>query len=64
MKTEPSPSENEIESPCVSVCALDDMLMYCIGCMRTPTEIAYWKVYTPEERTRIMKELPTREFDD
>lgn len=64
MKTEPSPLSARNDSPCVSVCALDDYEEYCIGCKRTPTEIAHWLVYTDEERVQILKELPYRDFQD
>jgi len=29
----------------------------CIGCDRTPTEEVMWKLYTPEEREEIVKEI-------
>ena len=29
----------------------------CVGCDRTPTEEAMWKLYTPEEREEIVKEI-------
>jgi len=48
-----------VESPCVSICRLDDNDV-CVGCFRTGTEIAQWLSFTPEQRSDIMKQLPGR----
>jgi predicted Fe-S protein YdhL (DUF1289 family) len=50
----------EIESPCIKVCVLDSGSQYCVGCGRTLAEIARWTAFSPEERRRIMAELPGR----
>jgi uncharacterized protein len=50
----------EIESPCVKVCVLDPVSKHCIGCGRSLAEIAGWTGFSPEERRRIMTELPAR----
>jgi uncharacterized protein len=50
----------EIESPCVKVCVLDPGSSHCVGCGRSLAEIARWTVLSPEERRRIMAELPAR----
>lgn len=50
----------EIESPCVKICVVHPVERICIGCMRTPEEIANWSRMTPEERRAIMDELPDR----
>lgn len=55
-----------MESPCVSICRLDDEGV-CVGCFRTGEEIAGWLSYTVEERREIMQRLPARagsRFDD
>jgi hypothetical protein len=49
-----------IESPCNKVCVVDAASGLCIGCGRTLTEIGGWIAMTPEERRRIMAELPAR----
>ncbi len=47
-------------SPCVSVCQMDPMTGYCVGCLRTIDEIRDWIISTPEERHKILAELPGR----
>jgi predicted Fe-S protein YdhL (DUF1289 family) len=49
-----------IESPCNKVCVVDPASSLCIGCGRTLAEIAGWIGFTPDERRRIMAELPKR----
>ena len=51
---------NEIESPCVKVCVLHPEARLCLGCHRSGEEIARWSRYSPEERRRIIAELPAR----
>ena len=53
-------TRNEIESPCVQVCVLHPEARICLGCYRSGDEIAGWSKMTPEERRKIMDELPTR----
>jgi predicted Fe-S protein YdhL (DUF1289 family) len=50
----------DIESPCLKVCAVDPACALCVGCGRTMAEIAGWIGFTPDERRRIMAELPGR----
>jgi Predicted Fe-S protein len=49
-----------VESPCILVCSIDMKTGYCFGCGRTGDEIAAWLDFTPEERRRVMAELPAR----
>lgn len=50
----------EIESPCVKICLIHPEARICLGCHRTPDEIAGWSRMTPERRREIMAELPAR----
>ena len=34
--------ETEIESPCIGVCAMDEVTGFCQGCYRTIEEIKQW----------------------
>ena len=52
---------DEIESPCVEVCVIHPATRLCLGCRRTGDEIARWSSMVPEERRRIMDELPDRD---
>ena len=49
-----------METPCVNVCVMNTATGQCEGCRRTIAEIASWSRLTPEERYRIMAELPSR----
>ena len=50
----------DIESPCNKVCVVDPASGRCVGCGRTLTQIGGWIHFTPEQRRRIMAELPIR----
>lgn len=49
-----------IETPCIKVCTVDAATRTCAGCGRTLDEIGRWLAMTPEERGRVMRELPAR----
>lgn len=49
-----------IESPCILVCSIDDTTGYCFGCGRTKDEIGAWMEYSPDQRRKVMDELPER----
>ena len=52
-----------VESPCKSVCVMADFdgERLCFGCFRTVEEIAGWRSMTPENRRRVMADLPYRQ---
>jgi predicted Fe-S protein YdhL (DUF1289 family) len=47
-------------SPCISVCQMDPMTGYCIGCTRTIDEIRDWIISTPDERNAILARINER----
>ena len=51
---------DEIESPCVKICVIHPAARLCTGCLRSIDEIARWSAMSPEERGRVMAELPAR----
>ncbi|MDT8438825.1 MAG: DUF1289 domain-containing protein [Wenzhouxiangellaceae bacterium] len=57
--SDPALQLQPIESPCVSICRLDDDGV-CVGCFRTAGEIAGWLGYSDDERRAIMQQLPAR----
>ena len=63
MSERPRPDPEAIESPCTSVCVIDEESGYCEGCGRTLEEIAAWTAYSPAERRRIIDELGRRGFE-
>lgn len=50
----------DIPSPCVGICTLDRQKGECVGCMRTPAEIAEWSRATNERRFEIVQLLKQR----
>jgi uncharacterized protein len=53
-------TRDEIESPCVRICLVHREIGLCVGCLRSPGEIAAWSTMDPAERRRIIEELPAR----
>lgn len=51
---------DEMESPCVQLCVIHPEARICAGCLRTLEEIATWSRMSPEDRRRIMADLPAR----
>jgi predicted Fe-S protein YdhL (DUF1289 family) len=49
-------------TPCISVCQIDGVSGFCIGCGRTAREIGEWVAMTEKERLALMATLPRR-FD-
>ncbi len=45
----------EYNSPCVSICEVQDNL--CIGCGRTVDEIASWTTMTREQRQEVLERI-------
>lgn len=50
---------NEVKSPCMSVCALDENDL-CFGCYRTLNEITHWHSYSNEEKITILRKVNQR----
>lgn len=49
-----------VQSPCVSVCLLDETSGFCKGCWRTRDEIARWSTASDAERLEILARLRER----
>jgi len=65
IKSEPSRGSfmiqpRHIESPCISVCQLNEETGYCTGCWRTREEIAAWSKASSESRLQILEKLHER----
>ena len=60
MKDEILWRRDEIDSPCVRICVVHPDSRLCAGCFRSTDEINRWSSMPPEERRRIMEELPGR----
>lgn len=51
---------DEVESPCVKVCLIHPQARICTGCLRTIEEIGIWTRMSPDDRRKVMAELPSR----
>ena len=51
--------EKPINSPCISICALDDNDV-CVGCYRTADEIREWMAMDNVERKEVLKKSMLR----
>lgn len=49
-----------VESPCVSVCVMDETTGFCKGCLRTRDEIAGWSRADSDTRLAILAKLRQR----
>ena len=61
--------QQEIQSPCIGVCSVDDNTGYCYGCYRTVHEIKSWWNLSQSEQKNLLSVLEERQaqsisFDD
>ena len=52
--------DEEVASPCVNICRMNDTSGHCEGCFRSLEEIACWSVYEPAEKRAVLALLPAR----
>jgi len=46
--------EDEPQSPCISVCLLDEQDI-CLGCFRSADEITDWLMASPQQKREILE---------
>jgi len=51
---------DEVSSPCVDVCVMDDQRGLCRGCRRTLDEIAGWSTYSRGQKLAVLAEIARR----
>lgn len=51
---------DEPDSPCLSICVQHPGAGICIGCYRTPEEVARWAEFSATKRQQLLQELPAR----
>jgi hypothetical protein len=51
---------DDVPSPCVNVCRMNEATRLCEGCFRTLDEIACWSGYTREEKLAVRAKLDAR----
>ena len=59
MELKLSETEPPVESPCVSLCCLDEEDV-CLGCLRHIDEITGWHAMSNEQRLKLLAELEER----
>lgn len=50
----------DVSSPCLRVCRIDETTGRCVGCARTLAEIAAWSNLSNAEKSHITADLPRR----
>lgn len=50
-----------VESPCISICTMDDATGFCIGCYRTLDEIQGWWDLDNTKKQAIVDEASERQ---
>lgn len=53
-------AEDVVPSPCISVCQMDAVTGFCIGCFRTLDEIAAWSRASEAEKRAVWAQLAER----
>ncbi|HEY9268432.1 MAG TPA: DUF1289 domain-containing protein [Methylotenera sp.] len=53
--------QEEVQSPCIGVCSMDEASGYCAGCYRTIEEIKGWWNMSKPEQTQLVAELEQRQ---
>lgn len=51
----------EVQSPCISVCAIDDETGFCQGCFRTEAEIQDWWDLDNIQKKTVVDEAEKRQ---
>lgn len=54
----------EITSPCVGICSVDDLSGLCVGCFRNMDEISQWWDMNEAQRSKVMSQLVDRQMDN
>jgi predicted Fe-S protein YdhL (DUF1289 family) len=57
-------SEEDVPSPCVRICVVDEARDICRGCYRTLDEISRWASYTRPQKLALLAELAQRRARD
>ena len=55
-----SAQDEDVASPCVNICRMNETSGYCEGCRRSLDEIACWSIFTPAEKRAVLALLPAR----
>jgi len=53
-------SEEDVPSPCVRICVIDEVRDICRGCYRTLDEISRWASYSRGQKLALLNDLAQR----
>jgi len=53
--------QEQVQSPCIGVCSMDESTGYCAGCYRTIAEIKGWWDMGAAEQKQMLAELEQRQ---
>ncbi len=53
--------QQEIQTPCIGVCSMDDTTGYCHGCYRTIDEIKAWWDMSADSQKTLLSALEARQ---
>jgi len=53
--------QEEVQSPCIGVCSIDETSGYCQGCYRTVEEIKGWWDMSSPEQAKLVADLEERQ---
>ena len=56
-------STENVETPCIGVCTMDDNTGLCLGCYRSLEEIQNWWDMSDAQRADVMAQLEQRMQD-
>jgi uncharacterized protein len=54
-------AEEEVQSPCISVCTMNDATGLCLGCYRTLEEIEKWWDLDNVQKQELVQKASLRE---
>ena len=54
------PGKDEVPSPCINVCSVDEDVGLCRGCYRSLDEVTHWTVMSNEQKKEVLETLPER----
>ncbi len=54
-------AQEEVQSPCVGVCSIDEASGFCHGCYRTIEEIKGWWNMSQPEQLKLVADLEQRQ---
>ena len=57
-------NDDDVPSPCVKICVVDETREVCRGCYRTLDEISNWTTYTRAEKIALLDDLARRRERD